>query len=97
MPSALPIPDEISPVQVILVFIPRGDGQTSAKLLKLKSMARQNKKHWDKLENFVRFIRQDDKQIILETLIDYPNFVHCFQLENFEKFLSLPSFGVIRG
>jgi hypothetical protein len=72
-------------VQVIVEVIPPG-GQTSAKLLKLKSMARQNKKHWDKLENFVRFIRQDDKQIILETLIDSPNSVHCFQLENFEKF-----------
>jgi hypothetical protein len=52
MPSALPIPDEISPVQVMLVTIPL-DGQTSAKLLKLKSMVRQNKKHWDKLKNFL--------------------------------------------
>jgi hypothetical protein len=65
-------------VQVILVFIPRGDGQTSAKLLKLKSMARQNKKHWDKLKNFERFIWKDDKKIILETLIDYPISVYVF-------------------
>jgi hypothetical protein len=53
MPSAQAMPVEILSVQVILVIIPRGDGQTSAKLLKLKSMARQNKKHWDKLENFL--------------------------------------------
>jgi hypothetical protein len=52
MPSALPIPDEISPVQVMLLTIPPG-GQSVAKLLKLKSMAAQNKKHWDKLENFL--------------------------------------------
>ena len=30
-----------------------GDEQSAAKLLKLKSMARQNKKHWDKLKNFL--------------------------------------------
>ena len=42
----------IFPVQVKLEVIPP-DGQSVAKLLKLKSMARQNKKHWDKLKNFL--------------------------------------------
>jgi hypothetical protein len=40
------------PVQVMLEVIPP-DGQSVAKLLKLKSKTRQNKKHWDKLKNFL--------------------------------------------
>ncbi len=40
------------PVQVMLEVIPP-DGQSVAKLLKLKSKAAQNKKHWDKLKNFL--------------------------------------------
>jgi hypothetical protein len=40
------------PEQVILVVIPP-DGQSVAKLLKLKSKAAQNKKHWGKLGIFL--------------------------------------------
>jgi hypothetical protein len=52
MPEALLPVVEIFPVQVVLAIIPP-DGQSVAKLLKLKSKAKQNKKHWDKLENFL--------------------------------------------
>jgi hypothetical protein len=58
MPKTMSPVVEILPVQLILEFIPAlssipPDGQSVAKLLKLKSMARQNKKHWDKLKNFL--------------------------------------------
>jgi hypothetical protein len=43
----------ILPVQVVLEVIPLPRAGQSAKLLKLKSMAVQNKKHWDKLEKFL--------------------------------------------
>jgi hypothetical protein len=43
----------ILPVQVVLEVIPLPRAGQSAKLLKLKSMARQNKKHWDKREKFL--------------------------------------------
>jgi hypothetical protein len=43
----------IFPMQVVLEIIPLPGSGQSAKLLKLKSMARQNKKHWDKLKDFL--------------------------------------------
>jgi hypothetical protein len=52
IPSVLAPLFMILPVQVVLVVIPP-DGQSAAKLLKLKSKAAQNKKHWDKLEIFL--------------------------------------------
>jgi hypothetical protein len=64
-------------MQVILEVIPP-DGQSVAKLLKLKSMARQNKKHWDKLKNFEIFIRKEGKYLTLGIIIRYPNSVYRF-------------------
>ena len=45
-------PVETSPAQVMLDLMPL-DGQSVAKLFKLKSMTRQNKKHWGKLNSFL--------------------------------------------
>jgi len=43
----------ILPVQVVLEVIPLPRAGQSAKLLKLKSKARQNRKYWDRLKTFL--------------------------------------------
>jgi hypothetical protein len=51
LPSVVILPAQVAVVAGIIA-IPSGL-QTSAKLLKLKSMARQNRKYWDRLKTFL--------------------------------------------
>ena len=53
LPSVVILPAQVVVVLVAgIIAIPSGL-QTSAKLLKLKSMARQNRKYWDRLKTFL--------------------------------------------